>query len=47
MENIDFKWKYFCSEVIMLCVRWYLKYPLSYRNLEEIMDERGIKEASI
>ena len=24
-------------------VRWYLKYPLSYRNLEEIMLERGLK----
>jgi transposase, IS6 family len=24
-------------------VRWYLKYPLSYRNLKEMMAERGIK----
>lgn len=37
-----FKWKHFESEIILLCVRWYLKYPLSYRMLEEIMDERGI-----
>jgi transposase, IS6 family len=35
-----FKWKYFESEIILLCVRWYLKYPLSYRMLEEIMAER-------
>ncbi len=25
----------------MLCVRWYLRYSLSYRNLEEMMAERG------
>ena len=38
-----FKWKHFQGEIILLCVRWYLKYALSYRNLEEIMMERGIK----
>ena len=27
----------------MLCVRWYLKYPLSYRILVEMMEERGLK----
>jgi len=37
-----FKWKHFESEIILLCVRWYLKYPLSYRNLVEIMAERGL-----
>ena len=36
----SFKWKHFQGEVILLCVRWYLKYALSYRNLEEIMCER-------
>ena len=39
MLNI-FKWKHFESEIILLCVRWYLKYPLSYRNLAEMMAER-------
>lgn len=39
MVNI-FKWKHFESEIILLCVRWYLKYPLSYRNLTEMMAER-------
>ncbi len=38
-----FKWKQFAGEIILLNVRWYLKYPLSYKNLEEIMAERGIK----
>ena len=37
-----FKWKHFQGEIILLCVRWYLKYALSYRNLEEIMLERGL-----
>ena len=40
-ENI-FKWKHFESDTIILCVRWKLKYPLSYRNLEEMMIERGL-----
>jgi transposase-like protein len=26
----------------MLCVRWYLRYSLSYRDLEEMMVERGL-----
>ncbi len=29
-------------DVILLCVRWYSAYPLSLRNLEEMMAERGI-----
>jgi transposase-like protein len=37
-----FKWRHFESEIILLCVRWYLRYSLSYRNLEEMMLERGL-----
>ena len=37
-----FKWRHFQEEIILLCVRWYLRYPLSYRNLEEMMLERGL-----
>ncbi len=37
-----FKWRHFLPEIILLCVRWYLRYPLSYRNLEEMMAERGL-----
>ena len=37
-----FKWKHFQGEIILLCVRWYLRYALSYKNLEEIMMERGL-----
>ena len=38
-----FKWRHFLPEIILLCVRWYLRYPLSYRNLEEMMAERGLQ----
>ena len=38
-----FKWKHYEGEIILLNVRWYLKYPLSYRNLKEMMIERGVK----
>ena len=40
---ISFKWRHFQSEIILLNVRWYLRYALSYRDLEEMMLERGIK----
>ena len=39
----SFKWKHYAGEIILLNVRWYLKYALSYRNLQEMMVERGIK----
>ena len=38
-----FKWKHYEGEIILLNLRWYLKYPLSYRNLKEMMAERGVK----
>ena len=40
-----FKWRHFQGEFILLCVRWYLRYPLSYRDLEEIMREGGLSVA--
>jgi len=43
MQSNSFKWKHHEGEIILLNVRWYLKYPLSYRNLKEMMIERGIK----
>ena len=33
---------HFPLEVMLLCVRWYAAYPLSLRNLEEMMAERGV-----
>ena len=38
----SFKWKHYAGEIILLNVRWYLKYALSYRNLQEMMAERGV-----
>ena len=43
MLSDSFKWKHYEGEIILLNVRWYLKYPLSYRNLKGIMIERGIQ----
>jgi transposase-like protein len=37
-----FKWRHFEGELILLCVRWYLRYSLSDRDLEEMMLERGV-----
>ena len=38
-----FKWRHYLPEIILLNVRWYCRYPLSYRNLEEMMAERGVE----
>jgi transposase, IS6 family len=37
-----FKRRQFLAEIILLCVRWYCRYGISYRDLEEMMDERGV-----
>ena len=37
-----FKRRRFPAEIILLCVRWYCRYGISYRDLEEMMDERGV-----
>jgi len=39
---VDFKGRWFAKEVILQCIRWYLAYKLSYRDLEEMMAERGV-----
>ncbi len=38
-----FKGRHSEGQVILLCVRWYLRYSLSYRDLKEMMTERGLK----
>jgi len=35
-----FRGRHFQDEIIVLCLRWYLRYSLSYRDLEEMMAER-------
>jgi len=42
-QDNPFKWRHFQPDVILLCVRWYLRYPISYRDLEEMMLDRGLK----
>jgi putative transposase len=39
---IDFKGSQFEKEIILWGVRWYVAYPISYRQLEEMMQERGV-----
>ena len=41
--SLPFKWRHFHAEIILLNVRWYLRYGLSYRDLEEMMVERGVE----
>ncbi len=37
-----FHGRHFADEIIVLCVRWYLRFSLSYRDLEEMMAERNL-----
>jgi IS6 family transposase len=37
-----FKWRHFEADIILCAVRWYLRYTLSYRDVEELMRERGV-----
>ncbi len=41
-NSSPFKWRHYAPDVILLCVRWYCRYSLSYRDLEEMMRERGL-----
>jgi len=40
-----FKWKHYQPDIILLTVRWYLRYNLSLRDLVEMMEERGLSIA--
>jgi transposase, IS6 family len=42
-SEAPFKWRHFLPDVILLNVSWYSRYSLSYRDLEEMMLERGIE----
>jgi transposase-like protein len=43
MKPKEFRYRHFLPKVILQCLRWYLRYPLSYRQLAEMVSERGIK----
>src|SRR5215475_9249915 len=39
---VSFKGAHFPAEIILTSVRWYVAYPLSYRQVEELLEERGV-----
>ena len=39
---LSFKGAHFPPDVILMGVRWYVAYPLSYRHVEELLEERGV-----
>jgi len=41
-NSSPFKWRHYEAEIILLCVRWYCRYGLSYRDLAEMMRECGL-----
>ena len=43
MKPKESRYRHFLPQVILQCLRWYLRYPLSYRQLAEMISERGIK----
>ena len=43
MMTMKFKGRHFERDVILWGVRWYVAYPISYRQIEEMMSERGVE----
>ena len=43
MRPAIFKWRQTEPELILCAVRWYLRYSLSFRDVEELLSERGLK----
>ena len=39
---ISFKWRHFQKQIILPAVRWTVAYSLSYRDIDELMQERGV-----
>jgi transposase-like protein len=39
---VNFKGAHFVKDIVLTCVRWYVAYPLSYRHVEELMEERRV-----
>jgi len=38
-----FKWKHFEAELILWAIRWYCQFPISYRDLKMMAEERGLR----
>ena len=43
----DFKGRHFQASLIVQAVSWYLRYPLSYRGIEELFLDRGLADYEI
>jgi hypothetical protein len=43
-NSSPFKWRHYAPDVILLCVRLYCRFRLSYRDIEEMMRERGLEQ---
>ena len=41
-KSSPFKWRHYAPDAILLCVRWYCRYQLSYRDVEEMVRGRGL-----
>jgi transposase-like protein len=39
---VSFKGAHFPQDIMLMGVRWCVAYPLSYRHVEELMEERGV-----
>ena len=37
-----FKGRQYSGEVILMAVRWYLRYPLAYQHVSDLLAERGL-----
>jgi transposase-like protein len=42
LKSNPFKWRHYQAQIILRCVRWYCSYPLSYRQVAEMVNERGM-----
>src|SRR6266478_7448398 len=38
-----FFWRHYEGAIILVCVRWYLRLPLSYRQVADLMTDRGLR----
>ena len=45
LQPDPFKWRHFEPAIILCAVRWYLRYSLSYRDVAELLSERGLDVA--
>jgi IS6 family transposase len=42
-DRSPFKWRHFQADIILCAMRWYLRYALSYHDVEELLEERGVR----